>query len=121
MQLVRAQLVAQGMQLVVQACPFVRVAAGQMRQVVDVRVLVSNSEVAADFVRGPLADGEEVDMGGVYFAMPAVANGWTQEGAQAPDEDVSPDVLFNREWLKKVMQNRGLQAVAGYWWAFVPA
>lgn len=114
--LVRAQLLAQGMALVVQACPFVRVAAGDMRQVMDVRVVVVNSDVAADFVRGPLADDEAVDMGGVHFDLPDPASGFMQVDA----EDVSPDVLFNRQWLSRLMQHRGLQAVAGHWWAFVP-
>ena len=120
LQLVRAQLQAQGMQLVVQACPFVRVGVATMQQVVDVRVLVANSDVAANFVRGPLADGEEVDMGGVHLAAPSLAQGMVKT-ATALQEDVSPDVLFNRQWLIHVMKNRGLQAVDGHWWAFVPS
>lgn len=120
MQLVRAQLLAQGMKLLVQACPFVRVSAGHMRQVVDVRVQVLNSEVAADFVRGPLADGEEVDMGGVHFRVPSLARGLTDSANAEQEDDVSPDVLFNRQWLAKAMSNRGLHVVEGHWWAFVP-
>lgn len=121
MQLVRAQLLAQGMQLVVQACPFVRVGDGDMQQVVDVRLVVLNSEVAANFVRGPLADGEEVDMGAVQLDAPGLSDGMSKAAYAAPEEDVSPDVLFNREWLIQTMKNRGLRAVNGYWWAFVPA
>lgn len=125
MQLVRAQVLAQGMQLVVQACPFVRVGAGDMRQVVDVRVRVKNSDVATRFVRGPLADDEEVDMGGVHLGQPNGGQGVAPSEA-APEgegdpEDVSPDVLFNRQWLAGVMQHRGLRAVPGHWWAFQPA
>lgn len=120
MQLVQAQLLAQGMKLVVQGCPFVRSGAGDMRQVLDVRVQVVNSEVAADFVRGPLADGEEADMGGVHLDAPRPVQGLAQPVAHAPQEDISPDVVFNRQWLVQVMQRTGWQAVSGYWWAYVP-
>lgn len=51
------------MHLVLQDCPFVRVAEAQMAQVLDIRVEVLDSEIAARYVRGPLADGEPVDMG----------------------------------------------------------
>lgn len=121
MQLVRAQLLSQGMTLVVQACPFVRVGAKTMQQVVDVRVVVTHSDVAADFVRGPLADGEELDMGSVHLSPPSVVQGGGGNAISTDPEDVSPDVLYNREWLQKVMKDRGLQAVHGHWWAFVPA
>lgn len=117
-QLVRVQLLAQGMQLVVQACPFVRAGAGDMRQVVDVRVVVKNSDVATQFVRGPLADDEEVDMGAVHLELSNVARGWH---AAEDGDDVSPDVLFNRQWLADLMEHLGLRAVPHHWWAFEPA
>lgn len=117
LQIVRAQLHAQGMRLVTQGCPFVRTSAGNMQQVLDVRVQVLDSDVAAGFVRGPLADGDEVDMGAVHLLMPEHA----PAVAQAQEEDASPDVLFNRQWLAGVMQARGLQAVPDHWWAFVPS
>ena len=102
-------LQSQGMRLVVQACPFVRVGVGDMQQVLDVRVQISDSDTAAQFVRGPLADGEEVDMGDVHIEEPE------------PEDEVSPDVQFNRAWLAGVMQKRGLKPVGGHWWAFVPS
>ena len=114
---------SQGMRLIVQGCPFVRVGGGKMQQVLDVRVLVVDSETAANFVRGPLADGEEVDMGPVHLSKPTVAS-TTVSHAVAPavdDEDVSPDVQFNRQWLTGLMQARGLQAIGGHWWAFAPS
>ena len=122
-QLSKVLVQSQGMQLIVQGCPFVRVGAGKVQQVLDVRVLVVDSETAGQFVRGPLADGEEVDMGPVLLSKPSTA---TQSMAQllvpvGEDEDVSPDVLFNRQWLIGLMQARGLQAVGGHWWAFAPA
>ena len=107
-QMAKVLVQSQGMRLVIQACPFVRVGFGDMRQVLDVRVQVADSDTAAQFVRGPLADGEEVDMGDVHI-VDAV-----------PAEDVSPDVQFNRAWLAGVMHKRGLIPVSGYWWAFVP-
>ena len=109
-QLLRTQLQAQGLQLQLQGCPHVRLAPRRMQQVLDVRVLVVQADVAADWVRGPLADGEEVDMG----AAPAAS-------AQGmPAEDLSPDVQFNRQWLAQWMQRHGFAPVAGHWWAFVP-
>ena len=117
LQIVRAQLHAQGMRLVTQGCPFVRTSAGNMQQVLDVRVQVTDSDAAAHFVRGPLADGEEVDMGAVHLGIPSQAQGL---GA-GQEEEASPDVLFNRQWLAGVMKARGLQTVQDHWWAFVPA
>jgi D-alanyl-D-alanine dipeptidase len=117
LQLVRARLHAQGLQLVLQGCPFVRTGMGQMQQVLDVRVRVIDSDVAAAFVRGPLADGEEVDMGDVRLSLPAFAHGVQ---AQEVQEDVSPDVSDNRKWLAQLMKTQGWSSVAEHWWAFVP-
>jgi D-alanyl-D-alanine dipeptidase len=123
MHVVRTQLQAQGMKLVTQGCPFVRTGVGNMQQVLDVRVQVTDSDAAAHFVRGPLADGEEVDMGAVHLSMPGQVHqvDQVQELGAAQQEEVSPDVLFNRQWLAGVMKARGLQAVQDHWWAFVPA
>ncbi|MBF6630893.1 MAG: hypothetical protein ITG01_07045 [Comamonas sp.] len=114
-QLVKVRLQAQGMQLQAQGCPFVRTGFGDMQQVLDVRVWVVDSEIASQYVRGPLADGEAVDMGDVQLALPIAL----QTLAVAQD-DISPDVEFNRQWLKEVMQAQGLRAVSGHWWAFLP-
>jgi D-alanyl-D-alanine dipeptidase len=113
LQMVKVLVQSQGMQLVLQACPYVRTHPGTLQQVLDVRVRVVDSETAAHFVRGPLADGEEVDMGDVHLGLP--------EYVTAQEPDVAPDVQFNRGWLAAVMQGRGWQAVPGHWWAFVPA
>lgn len=117
MHVVRTQLQAQGMKLVTQGCPFVRTGVGNMQQVLDVRVQVTDSDAAAHFVRGPLADGEEVDMGTVHLGIPSQAQGLVA----GQEEEASPDVLFNRQWLAGVMKARGLQTVQDHWWAFVPA
>lgn len=116
--LVRVQLLAQGLQLRTNGCPFVRTGPGQMQQVLDVAVRVVDSEVAGAVVRGPLADGEDVDMGGIQLGgMPAVME---VGGLPAAEEDVSPDVLFNRAWLAGVMRARGFQPLPGAWWGFLP-
>ncbi len=67
--MVKVLVQSQGMQLVLQACPYVRTHPGTLQQVLDVRVRVVDSETAAHFVRGPLADGEEVDMGDVHLGF----------------------------------------------------
>lgn len=113
LQLVKVQLQSQGLKLQLQGCPFVRTGTQQMQQVLDIRVWVVDSDVAANFVRGPLADKEPVDMGDVQLALPA-----STPGAPAQLQDVSPDVLFNRNWLASVMQAQGLNSVRGHWWAF---
>jgi len=115
-QMSRVLVQSQGMQLIVQGCPFVRVSAGTMQQVIDVRVFVVDSETAANFVRGPLADGEEVDMGPVQLSK----SGTDVAVVVEEDEDISPDVQFNRQWLAQLMQARGLQPIHGHWWAFAP-
>lgn len=116
LQTAKAQLQSQGMALMPQACPFVRVGDGDLQQVLDVRVRVTDSMTASHFVRGPLADGVEVDMGPASQVFSSEAH-----DAQFPWlEDVSPDVQFNRHWLASLMHARGWHTVAGYWWAFVP-
>lgn len=116
MQVARVLVQSQGMQLIVQGCPFLRVSAGTMQQVLDVRILVVDSETAANFVRGPLADGEEVDMGPVVLSKTELK----PPVAADEEEDISPDVQFNRQWLAQLMQARGWQAIPGQWWAFAP-
>lgn len=116
LQTAKVLLQSQGMYLHPQACPFVRTGEGQLQQVLDVRVRVADSDIASRFVRGPLADGEEVDMGGVSLIFSSDVH----DAHYAGQEDASPDVQFNRHWLSHLMQSRGWQAVAGYWWAFVP-
>ena len=122
--LLRSRLQAQGMQLVLQGCPVVQLQPRGAQQALQVRVQITQAEVAAEWVRGPLADGELVDMGQTDEP------GQRSEGAaprpsdsdsEAQGEDVSPDVLFNRQWLVELMQQHGWQALDGYWWVFVPA
>lgn len=120
LQTAKVLLQSQGMRLVPQACPFVRTGGGQLQQVLDVRVWVADSETASRFVRGPLADGEEVDMGAASLIVPRESLGDDRGTEYTVGDEVAPDVQFNRHWLAQLMLSRGWQAVAGYWWAFVP-
>lgn len=124
LQKVHKALAREGMALRVLGCPQLpsagKAAAGA--QVIAVAVVVVDGERAADTVRGPLADGELLDMGSV---APQAGNGAMQRVStailsQLPQDALSPDVLFNREWLGKRMAEQGLRPVADNWWAFAP-
>lgn len=123
LQAVHAALARAGMALRVLGCP--QLPAGQAaaaQQVIAVAVIVVDGERAADTVRGPLADGELLDMGS---AAPQAASGALQRVslaslAQPPRDSLSPDVLYNRAWLRKLMAAQGLRHVGHAWWAFAP-
>ena len=103
LELLRLQIQAQGMLLRLHGCP---VLAQGHAPAVAVSVEVANSEVASRFVRGPLADGEAVDMGSTLL------------GSENGEEEYSPDVYDNRQWLAQLMGHYGFAPVQGYWWAF---
>lgn len=124
LQAVQDTLARQGMALRVLGCP--QLASGAKgaaaRQVLAVAVLVVDGERAAQTVRGPLADGQLLDMGS---AVPQAATGLAQRVssaslAQPPEDALSPDVLYNRAWLRALMGRQGLRAVPDTWWAFAP-
>lgn len=128
LQAVQSALARQGLALRVLDCPQLTQAAGDRQasaQVIAVTVMVVDGERAAAVVRGPLADGEAVDMGS---AVPVPAA--TPKQAQAvsahptalePSADaLSPDVVHNRAWLRAAMAAQGFKPVAGCWWAFLP-
>jgi len=74
-------------------------------------------------VRGPLADGEALDLG---LEAGLQAAGQQKAGLQKvglrpmPDDQVSPDVQFNRRWWQGRLGAYGLQAVPGQVRTFVP-
>ena len=75
-----------------------------------VQVLVIDGVKASKVVRGPLADGLEVDMGtraGVALA-----------GAEAGAQGFSPDVEFNRQWLRATMARHQFDNASDAWWRF---
>lgn len=108
LQALQGQLHGQGLQLRLLGCP-----RQGGRPVLAVAVSVLDGEKAVDVVRGPLADGEDVDMG--TLPSPAAAAGVVAEDA------VSPDVAYNRQWLRGVMGRQGFADAGGAWWGYVPA
>lgn len=82
--------------------------AGAAGWVVQVRVV--DGLKASKVVRGPLADGHEVDMG-----TPA---GVRHAGARTGASGFSPDVQHNRQWLAAVMQRHQFDNLPDAWWLF---
>lgn len=79
---------------------------------------VTDGRKAMAVVRGPLADGEALDLG--LEAGPQKA-GLQKVGLRPmPDDQVSPDVQFNRRWWQGRLGAYGLQAVPGQVRTFVP-
>lgn len=71
-----------------------------------VRVAVVDGLRASKLVRGPLADGGEVDMG-------------TPAGVLAPaTQDFSPDVHHNRQWLRTLMAHHQFDNLPDAWWHY---
>jgi D-alanyl-D-alanine dipeptidase len=75
-----------------------------------VQVEVTDGFKASKVVRGPLADGEPVDMG-----TPA---GLVMQGASVGAQGLSPDVVYNRQWLRKVMAQHRFDNLTQGWWLF---
>ena len=75
-----------------------------------VQVRVVDGLKASKVVRGPLADGHEVDMG-----TPA---GVAQAGAPVGAAGYSPDVQFNRAWLRTLMARQQFDNLPDAWWHF---
>ncbi len=84
---------------------------------------VTDGRKAMAVVRGPLADGEALDLG---LEAGLQAAGQQKAGLQKvglrpmPDDQVSPDVQFNRRWWQGRLGAYGLQAVPGQVRTFVP-
>jgi len=72
-----------------------------------VQVIVVDGLRASKVVRGPLADGAEVDMG-------------TPSGvvAAAAPQDFSPDVHHNRRWLRTLMARHQFDNLPDAWWHY---
>ena len=75
-----------------------------------VQVQVVDGTKAHKVVRGPLADGQAVDMG-----TPA---GAARSEAAAGATGFSPDVLHNRQWLRALMARHQFDNLPDAWWHF---
>lgn len=90
------------------------------QRVLAVTAVVLDGEKAMDTVRGALGDGELVDMGSDYHPSPWPSRHRAADLETLDDSEVSPDVQFNRRWLRSVMASQGYASVTGPWWAFIP-
>lgn len=108
----------QGLSIRVLGCP--QAPAPWNQRVLAVTAVVLDGDKAQDTVRGALADGEEVDMGGDYRPTPWPQPGRAETDEVLSDESVSPDVQFNRRWLRSVLASQGFASLNGPWWGFVP-
>ena len=72
--------------------------------------MVTDAVRAAQVLQGPLAQGEDLDLGTPYGLMDASSLGHSDAG--------SPDVKHNRAWLRGQMQQHGLVPEDGRWWHF---
>ena len=75
-----------------------------------VQVRVVDGMKASKVVRGPLADGHDVDMG-----TPA---GAALAGAESAAQGFSPDVLHNRAWLRATMARHQFENTPDAWWHY---
>jgi D-alanyl-D-alanine dipeptidase len=66
--------------------------------------------LASAVVRGPLAEGEPVDMGTPAGVIGAKAGN--------DSEDISPDVQHNRQWLRALMARHQFDNLPNAWWHF---
>ena len=76
-----------------------------------VKVRVVDGTRAARAVRGPLADGHEVDMGTPAGVLAVQAQAQGVSG-------FSPDVQHNRQWLRTLMARHQFDNVPRAWWLF---
>lgn len=90
------------------------------QRVLAVTAVVLDGDKAMDTVRGALGDGELVDMGSDYRPSPWPSRQRAADLETLDDNEVSPDVQFNRRWLRSVMASQGYASVTGPWWAFIP-
>ena len=75
-----------------------------------VQVRVVDGMKASKVVRGPLADGQDVDMG--------TPSGAALAGASGNARMFSPDVQHNRAWLTALMARHRFDNLPDAWWHF---
>lgn len=77
---------------------------------VDVTLVVVDGLRASKVVRGPLADGQEVDMGTPFGLFDARSH--------TEHPHLSPDVQHNRRWLRTVLARQGFRNLPEEWWHY---
>ena len=77
---------------------------------VDLTLVVVNAARASRSVRGPLAEGEDVDMGTPF--------GWFGRQSHTDDTTLAPDVRHNRRWLRTLLQRHGFRNLPAQWWHY---
>ena len=80
---------------------------------VDMTLVVVDARRASKRVRGPLADGIDVDMGTPFDMF--------DEQSHTEDASQSPDVQHNRRWLRALMQRHGWKNLPEEWWHYTLA
>jgi D-alanyl-D-alanine dipeptidase len=80
---------------------------------VDLTLVVVDGPRAAKVVRGPLADGEEVDMGSPFDMFDARSH--------TDNAEMSPDVQHNRRWLRALLAQHGFRNLPEEWWHYTLA
>ncbi|MEO7107268.1 MAG: M15 family metallopeptidase [Rhodoferax sp.] len=77
---------------------------------VDLTTVVLDGQLAIKVLRGPLADGMDADMGTPFD--------WFGTQSHTDDRTLSPDVQYNRQWLRALMQRHGFRNLPEEWWHF---
>ena len=77
---------------------------------VDMTLQVIDAKRASKLVRGPLANGIEVDMGTPFDMF--------DEQSHTDNAKQSPDVQHNRRWLRTLMQRNGWKNLPEEWWHY---
>ncbi len=77
---------------------------------VDLTLVVVDGLRAREVLAGPLADGQEVDMGTPFDLF--------DERSHTDDREQPPDVQKNRQWLHALMQRHGWRNLPEEWWHY---
>lgn len=77
---------------------------------VDLTLLVRDGLLARQVLAGPLADGQEVDMGTPFDLF--------DELSHTANDSLAPDVQRNRQWLRALMQRHGWRNLPEEWWHY---
>ena len=80
---------------------------------VDLTLVVVDGLRAAKVLRGPLADGQEVDMGSPFDMFDVRSH--------TENADLSPDVQHNRRWLRALLAQQGFRNLPEEWWHYTLA